>query len=263
MITRGIIEEVKNKYLIKIRIPILNRTNLSNVRTPTDNLNEGVICTMPNFDPNVKVGDVVIVGFEDNDLGKPIVLGYLYRKNMGETLADLTIGNFEVKGSTKLGENASIGNVTAQEIKYLSGAKGNIQKQINLIKDEIAKIGVTPIPAGASSIWGGMGDMSTADKRLCAGTFADTNATLYTTPATPGAITIVKAITLCNKSSLTSTVTIKLNGVEIISGFILTAFDTITIPYIDQILEASELIEGFAGAGDSITYYISGTEVSP
>lgn len=99
------------------------------------------------------------------------------------------------------------------------------------------------------------------DKRLCAGTLTDSNATLYTAPSGAGDITIVKAITLCNKTGSTAAVTIKLDGVEIISGYSIVAYDSITIPFIDQIIEASEIIEGFSDTASAINYYISGKEV--
>ena len=104
--------------------------------------------------------------------------------------------------------------------------------------------------------------MATTDKRLCAGTLSDSNATLYTAPSASGAYTIVKAITLCNKTATDATATIKLDGVEIIAGHTISAYDTITIPFIDQIIEASDLIEGLADTVSAINYYISGKEVT-
>lgn len=104
--------------------------------------------------------------------------------------------------------------------------------------------------------------MATVDKRLCAGTLSATNATLYTAPATAGSYVIIKAITLCNKTAATATVTIKLDGIEVVSAYPLAGHDTITIPFMDHVIEASELIEGLSGTASAINYYISGKEVS-
>lgn len=99
------------------------------------------------------------------------------------------------------------------------------------------------------------------DKRLCAGTMADANATLYTAPSGVGDYVIIKAVTLCNKTAVNATATLKFDGTEVVADYVVLANDTITIPFIDQIIEAEELIEGHSGTAASINYYISGKEV--
>ena len=68
MITRGIVEKILTPYLVKVRIPTLNRTKDSSIKTLSDELNDTPICTLNHYDPNLRVGDIVIVGFEDNDI---------------------------------------------------------------------------------------------------------------------------------------------------------------------------------------------------
>lgn len=104
--------------------------------------------------------------------------------------------------------------------------------------------------------------MATTDKRLCSGTLADSNATLYTAPASAGAYVIIKAVTLCNKTAIDATATLKFDGVEVVCGFTVLANDTVTIPFIDQIIEASEIIEGSSGTASAVNYYISGKEIT-
>ena len=60
-----------------MRIPILDGAAESKGSTPKTELNWASVVCIPGLDVEYRVGDVVIVGFEDNDLGKPIVLGYL------------------------------------------------------------------------------------------------------------------------------------------------------------------------------------------
>jgi predicted RNA-binding protein with TRAM domain len=103
-----------------------------------------------------------------------------------------------------------------------------------------------------------MGTLS--DARLCSGTFTDSNATIYTASASVGDYVIIKAVTLCNKTAINATVTLKFDGIEVVSGFTVLANDTVTIPFIDQVLEASEIIEGSSGTAASINYYISGVK---
>jgi len=104
--------------------------------------------------------------------------------------------------------------------------------------------------------------MAAINKRLCSGTLPGSNGTLYTAPSASGAITIVKSLILCNTTGGAVTVTIKLAGVEIISGKSLAANETYPLTGLDQIVGASELIEGSAGSASAVTYYLSGKEVT-
>jgi hypothetical protein len=102
--------------------------------------------------------------------------------------------------------------------------------------------------------------MATTDKRLCSGTLADSNATLYTVPAVTK--TIIKALTLCNKTASPATVIIKFAGVEVIYTYTILGYDTITIPFFDQMIDATELIEGSASSATTVNYYMSGKEIT-
>lgn len=83
---------------------------------------------------------------------------------------------------------------------------------------------------------------------------------MYT--ANTGTTTFIKAVTLCNKTATDATVTLLLAGTEVIYQHTIKAKDTVTIPFLDQILQAGETITGLAGTANSINYYISGREVS-
>lgn len=104
--------------------------------------------------------------------------------------------------------------------------------------------------------------MASTTKRLCKGTLTTSNAPLYTSPTVTGGYTIIKAITLCNITASDATITIKFAGTEVLYQKTIPAKDMRTIPFMDQIINTTELIEGLASAGSSITYYISGKEVS-
>lgn len=97
-------------------------------------------------------------------------------------------------------------------------------------------------------------------KRLGKGTFGTTSTTVYTAPDDTSAF--IKAITLCNKTATDATVTLLLAGTEVIYQHSIKAKDTITIPFLDQIIQAGEAITGLAGTANAINYYISGREVT-
>lgn len=102
--------------------------------------------------------------------------------------------------------------------------------------------------------------MATITKRLGKGILTNVSADLYTVPAST--YTVVKALTLCNYTAGAVTVTLALAGTNILYEYSLAAKSTVTIPFMDQVLHAGEKISGLASANTSITYYISGKEVS-
>lgn len=140
MITKGIVEDIVDKYQARVRLPIFDKVDGAKNATKDEDLSIGTVCCLPNSSYQVNVGDVVFVGFEDNDISKPIILGQLYRDVDSNTLMTLILGTLETKTSTVLSENTTIGDVSANEIKCLSGIKTNIQQQLNSIIEDISKI---------------------------------------------------------------------------------------------------------------------------
>ena len=135
MITRGIVEKLLDRYTIKVRMPLLNRMKQNSSSILSDDLNEAVVSVPPNFDPNINVGDVVFVAFEDNNFGKPVVIGYLYRSNMTPTYGDIILNSINVKIAANLSADTTIGDVSSTNISYLKGVTSNIQGQLNSLKD--------------------------------------------------------------------------------------------------------------------------------
>lgn len=135
MITRGIVEKLLDRYTIKVRMPLLNRMKQNSNSILSEDLNEAVVSVPPNFDPNINVGDVVFVAFEDNNFGKPVVIGYLYRSNMTPTYGDIILNSINVKIAANLSADTTIGDVSSTNISYLKGVTSNIQGQLNSLKD--------------------------------------------------------------------------------------------------------------------------------
>lgn len=95
-------------------------------------------------------------------------------------------------------------------------------------------------------------------KNLYGGTLATSSATLYTVPASTK--TILKEITLCNKTNTSTTATINVNGVTIVGGKTIPKNETYVIE-LHSIIEVGKIIEGLAGMANTIDIYISGIEV--
>jgi len=95
-------------------------------------------------------------------------------------------------------------------------------------------------------------------KNLYKGTLGTSSATLYTVPASTA--TIVKEITICNKTATDATATIMFDGANIVCGKTVTKNDTYIIE-LHSILETGKIIAGLAGTASAIDIYISGIEV--
>ncbi|MFE0619714.1 hypothetical protein [Bacillus altitudinis] len=102
--------------------------------------------------------------------------------------------------------------------------------------------------------------MATVAKRLGKGMVSITpNTVMYTVPTST--TTLVKAVTICNTVSTPVTVRLSFAGAAVIFDHTIKPNDTITIPFIDQILMGGETITGSASAS-AVWYYISGKEVT-
>ena len=144
MITKAIVEEILTPSQIRVRIPTLNAVQGAKQSTPTDELSIATICTLPNAKNLVSTGDIVYVGFEDNDLSKPVILGHLLRTPNSDlfdgTLPDLQIRSLDVQYNTSLPTTTTIGGVSSNEIQYLRGVKNSLQQQIDDLQKQIDDI---------------------------------------------------------------------------------------------------------------------------
>ena len=145
MITKGIVEDIIDEYFVRVRMPVYNGVTTAPSYVATEDLPQATICTLPSCKPNLQVGDVVFVGFEDNDFNKPIILGHLYGDFVKEFGADITLNSLTVQVNTQLSEDTSIGNVTPDNIKALQGAHDNLQAQIDILSDQSSGRTVSPM----------------------------------------------------------------------------------------------------------------------
>lgn len=140
MLTKGIVEQLIDKYTAKVRLPIYDGAEGSKNATSKDDLTEATICSLPNISSTISVGDIVYVGFENDDISMPVILGHLQSENKPESLVDLKFSNIEATGTTVLSEQTFIGDVTPLEISRLSGIKGNVQSAIDDLQERTKNI---------------------------------------------------------------------------------------------------------------------------
>lgn len=119
MITRAIINKIdyeSNK--IRVRIPIYNGAQNSQGSTSDDDLSWASVMCLPGLTINYEVGDIVIVGFEDDDIGKPIILGYLKLANGESDKAKISanLDSLVVNDSLSTSTNVKFGKLTYEQI---------------------------------------------------------------------------------------------------------------------------------------------------
>ena len=100
--------------------------------------------------------------------------------------------------------------------------------------------------------------------RIGKGTLTDSLANIDSAAVPANHLRFVKALTLCNTHSAAVDVTITFAGTNVIYKYSLEKVggeNTITIPFFDQIMEATERIQGKASVTSVVDYYISGREI--
>lgn len=134
MVVKGIVESTfKNQA--KVRIPIFDKIFSASLGVDYSDLSEATICAPPKFDMNVKQGDIVYILFEDNNRQKPIIIGFV--KNDNNSCCNSDTVDISVNNSVALPGDVSIGDVTKDNIKNLSGIDRNIQNFLNTTKENV------------------------------------------------------------------------------------------------------------------------------
>lgn len=140
MITKGIVESIVDNYSVKVRIPMYDKIDGAKNATPNSDLSIATVCTLPGAVNQVQVGDIVFVGFEDNDISRPVILGQLYRNIQESSLCSLNIDSIVVSNSAKFNEQTTIGDVSYKDISSLIGVRSNLQQQLDTVIDKINEI---------------------------------------------------------------------------------------------------------------------------
>ena len=143
MITKAIIESIESDgYHFKVRIPILHKIENAPGATPYKELPIAAVSFAPGCRPNLNVGDVVYVAFENDQYSSPVIIGMLlndsYVNSSASIIADtldaainVNLPNDELKfGNTSLadiinnisisdGESGGGGDLTKAELELL------------------------------------------------------------------------------------------------------------------------------------------------
>lgn len=137
MVTKAIVEQLIDPYHVRVRIPSIDRTLQSAVHTTTEHLNVALVCTLPGCDPNIRVGDVVFISFDDYSENQVVIIGHLYSKYQETPLCNLALQSLNVSDTATLPDNTSIGDVSSDEVRCLKGSRYSLQEQIDSLQEQI------------------------------------------------------------------------------------------------------------------------------
>ena len=140
MITKGIIEEILSPYSARVRLPIFDSIKDAQNSVSTGNLRVASICSLPNCTNLLGIGDIVFVGFEDDDLGKPIILGNLVKEQPSTANPSINSYSLNIDNSVNLPGAVSINNTDNIDLTQLIGLKCNVQTALNKITADINEI---------------------------------------------------------------------------------------------------------------------------
>ena len=140
MLYKAIIENIIDRFTAQVRIPALHKLNNYNGAMTANNLPIAAVCALPNSEIHFQVGDIVIVGFENNEEDKPIILGYLYTDIPITDRLSLIPESITVTNNSSLPAATTIGEIKSSEIYALKDVSDNIQKQLKHLQDQIDEL---------------------------------------------------------------------------------------------------------------------------
>lgn len=137
MLTKAYIEEVISNYEVKVRIPVLDSLSGYSQSTRVSDLSTAIFCTLPNCSYYPAIGDVVIVGFEDSDASKPIILGCLFKEDGNLSKVGINLGDLSAESTISLSKNISIGDISYTQLENLLKSVSVINERLSAIENRL------------------------------------------------------------------------------------------------------------------------------
>lgn len=132
MITKGyIVSRIKDTNKFLVRIPIF-ATASSTAQISKDDYTEATLSYQPGNLESYKEGDVVFIGFENNEYSHPVILGKLYL-GLDVNKVDggfINVDSLKVTSKVNLPDNTSFGDINVSDLKMMQG-------KIQLLEDKV------------------------------------------------------------------------------------------------------------------------------
>lgn len=144
MITTGIIREINKSSSDKYRGNLYG-VEISIFKTPVGSMNAAATvncaCSLPGGIYNsYAVGDVVFIGFVDNEMAQPVILGRIYKGLEDVCRSYGYLDSLKVAGTTVLSKDTTIGDITYEELSNLAmGLNNDVTSVFAKKKVEVSK----------------------------------------------------------------------------------------------------------------------------
>lgn len=134
MITKALIRYQKgNKY--GVRIPIFEYAG-----SDAEYIEEATLCYTPGNIEGYKVGDVVFVSFENNQLEHPVILGKLYLGPEDEPTNGGYCATLDVINRASLPSNTQIGDIKYIELSDVIKSRLRTEQRIKKLEDQVDQL---------------------------------------------------------------------------------------------------------------------------
>ena len=127
MVTKGIITAIpigdeNNKYLV--RLPFFEDAT----QDSEEIIYEATLSEPSGIIQGYGIGDIVYCTFEDNNLGRPVIIGKLFAKGLENIGAEINTLELDVGNRANLPANTTIGNATPEDVANISTIKNKLDK---------------------------------------------------------------------------------------------------------------------------------------
>lgn len=140
MIQYGVIRQIDYKTnIFKVEIPIFETSEYPEV------IADAVLCYQPGNYNGYQVDDIVVLGFINNHIAAPIILGKVFKGQEENCLAVHKASTLEVADRVTLPLDSTIGNLSYSDIeeavKYTKESKSDVDPLIkSYIQEQIKSL---------------------------------------------------------------------------------------------------------------------------
>lgn len=139
-VTKAIIKQLpskqSNKYLINI--PIFDSAGAPKDSKLSASQMEATLCYQPGNINSYRENDIVYITFEDNDLGRPVIIGKLFL-NKEENSTNYSLNqDLEVTNKANLPINTHIGEVSGENLAGYGRRIATLEEIVKELKDRIS-----------------------------------------------------------------------------------------------------------------------------
>lgn len=140
MVLRAIVDKIIDDSHVRIRIPDYNKFQTSVGATPSSELPVAISCSTPGLATHYKRGDIVIVGFERDDFGAPVILGALSSARENRAVTEAKFSSMRVNVDANLPLDTIVQGAGKEFWPYLHGLTENVQIKLNELQAKIESL---------------------------------------------------------------------------------------------------------------------------